>query len=199
MRRTAALLLLGLLLPLTAPAQRVAKPNAILLVAKPGLLDPNFRQTVVLVTQAPDQHTVGVVLNRPTENKYDRTGETLYYGGPVMRQVIVAMFQTDRPTEAAFHVLRGIYLSMHPADLETALSRRGPRLRLYSGFSGWAPGQLENEMRGESWDVLPATEALLFQADTSGMWKELSEKAQRARGPRAQGLEHPRAVAILAP
>ena len=42
-------------------------PNGALLVARPGLLDPNFRQTVVLVTQRPDGSTVGVILNRPTQ------------------------------------------------------------------------------------------------------------------------------------
>jgi putative AlgH/UPF0301 family transcriptional regulator len=47
-------------------------PNAVLLVAKPGMADPNFRETVVLVTQAPDASTVGVILNRPTARKHGR-------------------------------------------------------------------------------------------------------------------------------
>ena len=186
MRRCAALLCLALL---AAPAtgqkdpkpKPEAKPNAILLIAKPWLPDPNFRETVILVTQSPDQHTVGVILNRPTSRTYDKTGETLYFGGPVMRQAILTVFQAERAPEAAFHVLRGIYLSMHAADVEQALSRRGQRFRLYSGFSGWAPGQLQDEMKRDSWYVLPATEDLLFRPDTSGMWKELLERAQKGQ------------------
>ena len=158
-----------------------AKANSILLIAKPWLPDPNFRETVILVTQSPDQHTVGVILNRPTTRLYDRTGETLYFGGPVMRQAVVAVFHAERPPEAAFHVLRGIYLSMHPADVEQALARRDKRLRLYEGFAGWAPGQLENEMKRDSWYMLPATEELLFRSDTKGMWKELLERVQKRK------------------
>jgi len=62
-------LALLVLLPACAAAQQAEPPNGLLLVAKPGLLDPNFRQTVVLVTQTPDSQTVGVILNRPTQLK----------------------------------------------------------------------------------------------------------------------------------
>ena len=75
--------------------------NAILLIAKPDLLDPNFRETVVLVTQAADASTVGVILNRPTSAKHEQSGETLYFGGPVMREVIVALFRAERAPEAS--------------------------------------------------------------------------------------------------
>ena len=157
-------------------------PNAILLVAKPGLADPNFRETVVLVTQSPDAHTVGVILNRPTPQKHEKTGEPIYFGGPVMRQAIVALFRSeDEPAAPAFHVLKNIYLSMHPGIVEPLLARRGMQHRLYAGFSGWAPGQLESEMEREGWYVLPASEALVFRKDTAGMWRELVEKARGGR------------------
>ena len=51
------------------------------------------------------------------------------------------------------------------------------------GFSGWAPGQLDSEMQREGWYVLPASEEIVFRAETSGMWGELVEKA---RGGRAE-------------
>ncbi|MDQ5847953.1 MAG: YqgE/AlgH family protein [Pseudomonadota bacterium] len=157
-------------------------PNAILLVAKPGLADPNFRETVVLVTQSPDAHTVGVILNRPTKEKHEKTGEPIYSGGPVMRQAIVALFKSDNePAAPAFHVLKNIYLSMHPGIVEPLLARPGTQHRLYAGFSGWAPGQLESEMAREGWYVLPASEALVFRKDTAGMWNELVEKARGGR------------------
>jgi len=166
-----------------AAAQQDDPPNGILLVAKPGLVDPNFRETVVLVTQSRDSHTVGVILNRPTPQKHEKTGERLYFGGPVMRQAVLALFRAERtPEEAAFHVLRGVYLTMHPRNIEPLLERRDRRYRLYHGFSGWAPGQLEAEIARDGWYVLPAKEELLFREDTRGMWNELLEKA---RGERA--------------
>lgn len=181
MRFTAALLLL---LAFPAMAQRAEAPNGVLLVAKPSLVDPNFRETVVLVTQAPDGSTVGVVLNRPTETRSEKSREPVYAGGPVMRQVMLALFSADRPPSApAFQVTPGVYLSMHPANLD-ALPRPGQRVRFFTGFSGWAPGQLRRELELDAWFVQPVTEELLFRADTRGLWKELIEKA---RGSRADG------------
>jgi putative transcriptional regulator len=144
-------------------------PNGVLLVAKPGMLDPNFRETVVLAHQTADGSTVGVILNRP--------GEPLAYGGPVMREVRVALFRSAQPPQApAFHVLQGVYLSMHPQNVDKPVENR----RLFAGFAGWAPGQLEGERARDGWFVLPASAALVFRKDTRGLWEELVRKA-RAR------------------
>lgn len=188
-----ALILLIVLLALPAAAQQPGAPNSLLLVAKPGLLDPNFRESVVLVTQAPDSSTVGVILNRPSAEKHPVTGEVLYAGGPVMQGVVVALFRSDSaPAAPAFHVLRSIYLSMHPANLEPLLARpRGQDHRLYSGFAGWTPGQLQGEIASGGWHVLPADEEVLFRADTTGLWQELHD---RARGERAQSAKGMRAA-----
>jgi putative transcriptional regulator len=187
MRLAAALLLL--LLPAAAAAQPDEPPNGILLIAKPELLDPNFRETVVLVTQAPDFSTVGVVLNHPTARKHEKSGETLYSGGPVMRQVLVALFRAESaPPAPAFQVLKGIYLSMHPENLEPLAGPGAQRHRFYTGFSGWAPRQLESEMARESWYVLPASEDVIFREDTTNLWRELLDKAQKRKTPHARAL-----------
>lgn len=183
----------GLLGAACAHAQQHAPPNAILLVAKPALADPNFRETVVLVTQAEDASTVGVILNRPTGLRLAelapampgarRHTEPVFFGGPVMRSAIVALFHSEKPPEApAFHVLKDVYLTMHPANIEELLAAPRRRYRLYAGFSGWAPRQLESEMAREGWLVLAPDEELLFRDDVSGMWREL---VARAGGRRA--------------
>jgi putative transcriptional regulator len=111
--------------------------------------------------------------------------EQLYAGGPVMRQVLVALYVSDEaPEAAAFRVLPHVYLSMHPANIEPLVAQPGARLRLYAGFSGWAPRQLEAEMSSGSWYVLRATEELIFRRDTTGMWTELVERARGARTSR---------------
>src|SRR5437870_12657730 len=102
MPRRAALALC--LMAFTAAAQ-VEPPNAVLLIAKPGLADPRFRDTVVLVTQTRDSQTVGVILNRPLEIKLSQLrpgapltpaySEPLYFGGPVMERTLVALFKSD--------------------------------------------------------------------------------------------------------
>lgn len=180
-RRLIAALCLALLAA-GAAAQQPDRPNAVLLIAKPELTDANFSRTVVLATQAESGETLGVILNRPSGRTHPRTGEVLFSGGPVMREVLLAVFRSaEPPAAAAFHVLRGVYLTMHPENLDKLLSGEARNYRLYSGFSGWAPRQLESEMQRDSWYVLPASEALLFRADTAGMWEELVEKARGYR------------------
>src|SRR5688572_4714666 len=133
-----------------AAAQPDATANSVLLIAKPELADPNFRQTVVLVTQAPDASTVGVILNRPGSRKHEGSQEPIGFGGPVMPETLVALFRADRAPPAAFAVLKGVYLSMHPDNINQAASGR----RLFAGFSGWMPSQLQDEMARDSWYVL---------------------------------------------
>jgi putative transcriptional regulator len=179
-------------LSFAAAAQQDEAPNAILLVARPELVDPNFRQTVVLVTQAQDASTVGVILNRPTERKHPKSGKTVGFGGPVMPGATVALFRSQKkPEAAAFPILKGVYLSMHPANLEALFARPADGYRLYSGFSGWAPHQLQSEMVRDSWYILPASESIVFREDLRGLWRELVDKARKLNAPRA-GFELPR-------
>ena len=189
---------LALLLAL-APAWAAAqgqRANGLFLIAKPTLTDPNFARTVVLVTQADDASTVGVIVNRPTRLRLSQIlpaeadtqnyRDWVYEGGPVMRESIVALFTSaGRPEAAAFHVLKDLYLTMHPANLRRLLADPGARYRLYAGFSGWAPGQLQSEFMRDGWYVLNADEETIFRNSPDGLWEELLERAMRV-GPRAQ-------------
>jgi putative transcriptional regulator len=179
--------------PVRAQSEQPGAANGLFLVAKPSLTDPNFSRTVVLVTQTADFHTVGVIVNRPTQLELSRFypgdvpvqnyRQPLFFGGPVMRQAIVAVFQMDdAPKAPAFHVLKNLYLTMHEANVKALLVEPAAKYRLYAGFSGWAPRQLESEMHRKDWYILPADEASVFREDTSTLWDEL---VARASGPRA--------------
>lgn len=182
MRSSASALLAALLFAASAAAQPDAPPNSVLLVAKPGLADPNFRQTVVLVTQTPDAHTIGVILNRPTGARMEGHTAPLYAGGPVLPRSVLALFEADGPPAAsAFRVLERVYLSMHPDNISALRARPPARLRFFSGFSSWAPRQLESELARDGWYVLPASEAVIFRNRTEGLWQELVDEA-RNRG-----------------
>lgn len=184
-----------------ASAQQHDKPNGLFLVAKPSLLDPNFRRTVVLVTQAPDASTVGVIINRPTRLKLsqfltdefptENYRDPLFFGGPVMREAIVALLRSGTaPAAAAFHVLKNVYLTMHADNIQKLLADPARQYRLYAGFAGWAPRQLESELSREDWYVLPADEESVFRKDTAGLWEELVRKASRPR-PQTRGIGAP--------
>lgn len=185
-----ALLLLGA----AAQAQQHLPANGVLLVAKPSLTDRNFSRTVVLVTQTEDGGTVGVIINRPTTLKLSQflsedlpTGnyrEPIFFGGPVMLKALVSLFRSETPPAApAFHVLKNVYLTMHPDNIESLLKDATARYRIYAGFSGWIPRQLESEMMRDGWYFLPADEATAFREKTDGLWEELVERAKRL-GPR---------------
>lgn len=195
--RTLLLALACLLAPAPAPAQQDQPANGLLLVAKPSLVDPNFGRTVVLVSQTEDGGTVGVIINRPTTLKLSQFvpegiptagyREPIFFGGPVMRQSLVSVFRSETaPAAAAFHVLKGVYLTMHADNIERLLRDPGARYRIYAGYSGWIPRQLESELMRDSWYFLPADEATVFREKTEGMWEELLERARRL-GPRAGG------------
>ena len=170
----------------------LAQPSGIVLVAKPGMLDPNFSETVVLVTHGDDGSTVGVILNRPDTRALgeiapqlrgaDDFTQAIYSGGPVLKDVIVALFKaTTPPAESAFEVLPQAYLTMHPLAIERLLAERPGEMRLYAGFSGWAPQQLEAEIEAGGWYALPASEEIVFRRDTRDLWSELVAKAAGAR------------------
>jgi putative transcriptional regulator len=194
MRRWLALALL--LLGAAAQAQQHLPANGLLLVAKPSLTDRNFSQTVVLVSQTEDGGTVGVIINRPTTLKLSQflsedlpTGnyrEPIFFGGPVMLKALVSLFRSETPPAApAFHVLKDVYLTMHADNIENLLKDTTARYRIYAGYSGWVPRQLESEMMRDGWYFLPADEATVFREKTDGLWEELVERAKRL-GPRVR-------------
>jgi putative transcriptional regulator len=188
-------LLVCCLFALLPAAHASGEPNAILLVAKPGLPDPNFSEAVVLVTRGEEGNTVGVILNRPTERhvrdiaprfaRAENFTQPVYAGGPVLRQVLVALYESETPpAAAAFEVLPHVYLTLHPKNIDALLAAPPAKARIYAGFSGWGPRQLEAELDSGSWYVLRATEALIFRRDTTTLWSDLVAEAQGSRTSR---------------
>jgi len=173
-------------------------PGAILLLAKPELADPNFRHSVVLVTRAAEGQTLGVILNRPsdiepasivprgaTSDNYD---DAVYFGGPVMPDVAVALFRSASTPPASLPVLDGVYLTMNPDNVAALLDDEDAEYRLYAGFSAWARGQLEREIALGSWYVLPADEDTVLREDTAGLWEELIERASAKKASMTRTL-----------
>jgi putative transcriptional regulator len=192
----AAALVLALAAGAPLFAQQDLPANGLFLVAKPSMQDPNFTRTVVLVTQTEDASTVGVIINRPVNLQLSQFlppefparnyRDSIYFGGPVALQAIFALFRSESvPAAPAFHVLKDVYLTTHPDNIALLLAAPAAQYRLYAGFSGWAPRQLESEFTRDDWYVLPADAAMLFRKSTEGLWEELLERAA-GRGPRTR-------------
>ena len=184
------LLLLGALLasvPL-AWAQAEKIPNGVFLIAKPALTDPNFRRSVVLVTQAANGTTVGFIINRPgrmslaqilpDSEVFKRFTEPLYLGGPVDTAGVFAMFRAKERPEGALSVLDDVSFALDPAVVEKVMHALPARVRFFSGYAGWAPGQLAVELERGGWYVLNADADTVFRKDMDTLWEELIRRVR---------------------
>jgi putative transcriptional regulator len=148
-----------------------------LLVASPALLDPNFRRTVVLMTHHDEEGAMGLVLSRPSPLQVSETvpaladlpgADLIYVGGPVQTDVIVALVELDEPDDEVPPIIGSVgYL---PGDGEADDLAIG-RVRVFAGYSGWGPGQLEEEMAEPSWIVVRAEPDDVFAPDPDELWR----------------------------
>lgn len=145
-----------------------------LLIAAPSLFD-YFRRTVVLVLEHTPDGAMGVVLGRETETLVadavpalaDLPGadDVVYLGGPVSPESVVALGDFEQPEEAGTHVV-GSLGTLDPDGTNDSLRR----LRVFAGYAGWAPGQLEAELGEESWIVEPPLPDEIFSEDPERLW-----------------------------
>jgi putative transcriptional regulator len=143
-----------------------------LLFSTPALFDPNFRRTVVLLGEHGDDGAMGLVLNRQSETTVgdavpDLGGvagfdSLVYIGGPVQPDAVLVLAEFDDATSAAGSLLVGdVGFARADGDLDL-LQASTRRARVFAGYSGWAPGQLESELEESSWIVEPADDVDLF-------------------------------------
>jgi putative transcriptional regulator len=143
-----------------------------LLVATPLLLDPNFWRTVILIIDHDEGGAVGLVLNRPTLERVEThipawggvaaEPGIVHIGGPVEPQIAIgiAIGTAGEPTGVA---------GLSIIDLETIPSSEISSVRIYAGYAGWSPGQLETEIEQGSWFVVPAAPDDPFEPP-EGQW-----------------------------
>lgn len=186
---------------LLLPARQERKiEKGVFLIADLRLIDPNFSKTVVLITRHGPGGSLGVVINRPTQislsrafptmKNFENRSEALFIGGPVQREVMIPLLRTETPPESAFPIFEKVYLVPQIQTLAELLTRgdAGDRFRIYSGYAGWAPGQLQNEIDRGDWRILPGEADLLFRDETGPIWEELLRRSsqrsvQRERRP----------------
>jgi putative transcriptional regulator len=145
-----------------------------LLIAAPSLHD-YFRRTVVLVIEHTADGAMGVVLNRTSETlvveavpqlaELTDDDELVRVGGPVSPQSVVALGEFADVAEAGTHVV-GPLGTLDP-DAENASLQR---IRVFAGYTGWGPGQLDEELEQDAWVVTPAQPEDAF--DEGDIWSE---------------------------
>lgn len=190
------LLLTGLLIILFAvPAlaqhefTHLSVEKGVLLVAHPSLNDPNFHQTVLLIIEHGRGGTVGLILNRPTNvllsealpdfTVLKRTNHRLFVGGPVEQTQLVLLIRLAQLLPDTRQIIAGVYVGS-PRVLERLMTQPKPTetFRAFSGFAGWAPGQLERELLEGAWGVLPSDAITIFDKDPAVLWPDSISRLQ---------------------
>ena len=176
----------------SAVAQEPPLANGVFLVAKPDLLDPNFQETVVLITEpGVGVGPLGVIVNRPFgarlsevvpgAPKISEKFDAIYGGGPVARNRLLFLVRTQQRPERSLRVLPDVYLSGDPAILEQVERGEVTAFRAYAGYSSWAPGQLQSEILRGGWYVVQADAEMIFADEPAGMWAELIKRIAAKR------------------
>ncbi len=166
-----------------------------LLVATPPLVDPNFDRTVVLMLEHGEEGALGIVLNRPTDTSLDDVlpewrvvaspPEVVFAGGPVSPDAVIAIARRrDRDGAAEegdgwvpiFDDLGTVDLGRDPLDVGIAIDE----LRVFVGYAGWGPGQLEGELEQHAWFVVDLARADPFAVAPGRLWQHVLRR-QRGR------------------
>jgi putative transcriptional regulator len=177
-----------------------------ILVADRDLSDPNFANSVVLLVEATEQGALGLIVNRRSEillsqalesfPAYSKRRDRLHQGGPVQPESILGLLRAEKPVEGSARVARGIWFLKTRPQLEAAAGAEAADLRVFSGYAGWGPGQLENELRLGGWHVIGGEAGLAFDEDPAGLWSRLVRRTEsRIAGGRWPGGPSDRAIA----
>lgn len=156
-----------------------------LLIAMPGMPDPNFSSTVTLICEHNAEGALGIVINRPMSLKLGGLLEQLdvkepsavaaslpvYDGGPVARERGFVLHNPEARFESSVAVSPDIQLTLSRDVLEAIAADRGPSKSLVAlGYAGWQPGQLEAEMLANTWLSVPATPEIVFDVPYTERW-----------------------------
>lgn len=157
-----------------------------LLVAKDELRDPRFVRSVVYLIHHDATGAMGLILNRPVAEAslselLEQAGLEgagvkgvirVHFGGPVEPGRGFVLHTTDYKIEDTKIVKNGIAVTAQPEILRAIGTRTGPRKSLFAlGYAGWAPGQLEAEIKAGAWETVPADEALVFDENAETKWE----------------------------
>lgn len=165
-----------------------ASTKGSLLVAVPLLDEPNFHRTVIYVLEHSDDGALGLVINRPTDEDqlpgldpwmYELSQpQVVFDGGPVQSNTLigVAALAATEDSDGFVQIHEGlgtVDLGQLPSEVAEGLTQ----LRLFRGYAGWGPGQLDGELEEGAWLVLEAEHDDIFSAHPQGLWRNVLRRA----------------------
>jgi putative transcriptional regulator len=172
--------------------------NGQFLIAETDLQDPNFFRTVILIVHHNEEGAFGLVVNRQSDvtagEVIEGVEETaledvpVFVGGPVQQNYVFALhdgiperYRSEHTEEIGGRIFfepsfRHVIDFVRSEDYQTVEPDSRSRIRVFAGYSGWGPGQLESELESDSWFVHPATADVIFDSEPTEGWKEALSK-----------------------
>jgi putative transcriptional regulator len=156
------------------------------LVASPHLVDPNFYRSVVLMVQHDESGGLGLILNRPTgktlrdiwsmiSDEPCTCESPIFLGGPV-RGPIAALH--SRQDHANVEVLPGLYYTVDGTAVSEVIQNDATPYRIFIGYAGWAPGQLDSELKAGGWLTTHVSQGEVF-GEAEQLWQGVSRRIGR--------------------
>ena len=155
------------------------------LIAVPQLDDPNFHRSVVVLLEQGDGGALGVIVNRETnllltelckDHAIDYAGDPhkrVRRGGPVQPEQGIVIYGVEHQDPEGRPVSPALHVSASTGTLTRLCGLTGGgRFHCLSGYSGWAPGQLEREINEGSWIVIPVDARLILDVSPEKMWEQ---------------------------
>jgi putative transcriptional regulator len=162
-----------------------------LLIAAPTMSDPRFYQTVILMVRHDAEGALGVVINRPVQERslaslLDAVGGgdgaaegniRIFAGGPVQPEIGFVLHSTDYRRPETLAIDDQVAMTSSREILRDIAKKRGPRQSLVAfGYAGWGAGQLENELERRAWFTAADDAALVFEKDREKVWDEAMKR-----------------------
>ena len=154
-----------------------------LLLSEPFLKDYFFKRCVILMLDHNEHGSMGMIISRETEYKisdlvdgFPDFDSKVHLGGPVQTENIFILHQKGELINGSQEILPGLYWGGDFEQIKELISLgvlKNTDLRFYLGYSGWAKGQLENELKENSWIVAESKNDYIFAKQPKDLWKEI--------------------------
>jgi len=160
---------------------KIAPGKGRILVSEPYLPDPNFERTIILLCEHNDEGSFGFIMNKPSLAKLGDVIEDLnvidspvFIGGPVQQDTLHYIHRLSNLDES-IEIMEGIYWGGNFEQLVSLIETKqvaASDIKFFLGYSGWSAGQIEEELKEESWIVSDqVNEELLFDIKAESMWQ----------------------------
>ena len=195
LRRAMLALTAGFLLATSPGAAQSMRPEDLaqgkIIITPRDSPDPHFSNSVIVLAHYDQTGALGLMLHYKSDltiqkalkgiSGAEKRTDPVFVGGPVELPVVLALLRTKSAPTGVSHVTDDLYLVTSKQSIAAALADGRPvsELRVFIGYSGWGPGQLEREVRRSGWYIFDYNESIVFDDHPDTLWNRLIGKTER--------------------